>query len=132
MNQVKIKVGYNWWFHQGSLIQEESGFRLHDSDPVKAHNNCHMKTCHHFIRGKLYKCGVVALLPEFGEQYSLLLSDDERTLMTNYQPLSLDDDDETKINFVKMLPNPILQCKFCPEVYHGDQIFAFEKRELQR
>lgn len=130
-NQVKIKVEHNWWFHQGSLIPSENGFRLHESDPIKAHTNCHMKTCHHFIQGKLYKCGVVALLPEFGKQHNLLLSDHDRNLMENYRPLHIDDDIGTRINFLQQLSDPIPQCKFCPEVYHGEKIFAIEKRNLK-
>ena len=130
-NQVKIKVEHNWWFHQGALTQLETGFKLHESDPTKAHNNCHMKTCHHFIRGKLYKCGVVALLPEFDKQHNLLLSDHDRNLIENYRPLQIDDDADTKLSFVKKLSDPIPQCKFCPEVYHGEQIFAIEKRDLK-
>ena len=90
-----------------------------------------MKTCHHFIRGKLYKCGVVALLPEFDKQHSLLLPDHDRNILENYQPLQIDDDTDTKLSFVKKLSDPISQCKFCPEVYHGEQIFAIEKRDLK-
>lgn len=130
-NQVRIKVEHNWWFHQGSLIQEQSGFRLHRSDPIKAHTECHMKTCHHFIKGELYKCGVVALLPEFDKQHSLLLSDDDRKLMQEYRPLRVDDDLATKSYFIQKLPDAIPQCQFCPEVYHGDRIFAIEKRDLK-
>jgi hypothetical protein len=130
-NQVNIKVEYNWWFHQGALIPFENGFKLHESDAVKAHNNCNMKTCHHFIRGKLYKCGVVALLPEFSQQHNLLLSESDQDLMENYQPLQIDDDIDTKKRFVAKLSDPIPQCKFCPEVYHGDQIFAIEKRDVK-
>lgn len=130
-NGVTIKVEYNWWFHQGSLIAQENGFTLHQSDPEKAHSNCHMSTCHHFIKGKLYKCGVVALLPEFAEQYNVHLSDSDRDLMLGYQPLTIDHSYESKELFIKNLPNVIDQCKFCPEVYHGDQIFALEKKELK-
>jgi len=130
-NGVQIDIWHNWWFHQGALITSETGFKLHESDPVKAHNNCHMKTCHHFIRGKLYKCGVVALLPEFDKQHSLLLPDHDRNILENYQPLQIDDDTDTKLSFIKKLSDPIPQCKFCPEVYHGEQIFAIEKRDLK-
>jgi hypothetical protein len=35
--------------------------------------------------------------------------------------------DKVKNDFIKNLKNPIPQCKFCPEEYHGDQIFALEK-----
>lgn len=126
-NGVNVKLEFNWWFHQGSLIPINNGFTLHNSDPEKAHKNCHMKTCHHFIKGKLYKCGVVALLPEFDSQHKLFLSAEDENLMSNYIPLNYDDSVEVKRNFIKNLKNPIPQCKFCPEVYIGDQIFAIKK-----
>lgn len=129
-NGVSIKVEYNWWFHQGSLIKNADGFTLHSSDPEKAHNNCHMKNCHHFIRGKLYKCGVVALLPEFASQHKLMLSESDSELMYSYSPLGLTDTVERKIEFIKNIENPISQCKFCPEVYNGDRIFSIKKKDI--
>jgi|688.fasta_scaffold229977_2 organic radical activating enzyme len=132
-NGVVIKVEYNWWFHQGSIIQdlETKRFSLHNSDVEKAHANCSMKTCHTFIHGKLYKCGVVGLLPEFAEQYPFDLSDQDRQLMQGYSALTVNADIESKKEFFKDLPNAISQCKFCPESYNGKQIFALEKRELK-
>ena len=103
---------------------------LHNSDPVKAHEICHMKTCHHFVSGKLYKCGVVAVLPDFDRQHQLALSDADRALMTGYIPLEIIASDTDKLNFVDNLTNPIDQCKFCPESYNGVQIFAEEKKNL--
>lgn len=126
-NRVRIKVEYNWWFHQGALIAQDGTFALHQSDVEIAHNNCHMKTCHHFIRGKLYKCGVVALLPEFSQQHKLDISQDDFDLMMSYKPLSVTDDHQRKQEFVNNIENSIPQCKFCPEVYNGQQIFALEK-----
>lgn len=129
-NGVKLKVEYNWWFHQGAIVQTETGKTLHNSDVEKAHAICHSKTCHHLMNGKLYKCGAVALFPEFDQQYNLELSNDDRTLMNSYLPLSVTDSNETKMTFLKNLENPIPQCKFCPEKYRGDQIFALEKKSV--
>ena len=126
-NNVKIQVEYNWWFHQGAIINTNAGQTLHNSDPIAAHNICHMKTCHHFIEGKLYKCGVVALLPEYDRQHPLTLSDSDRKLMLSYSPLEVSDSLDRKINFINTLPNYIEQCKFCPEKYNGKQIFAIKK-----
>jgi hypothetical protein len=131
-NGVSIKVEYNWWFHQGTIIQdlESQRFSLHNSSVDRAHANCSMKTCYTFIHGKLHKCGVVGLLPEFAEQYSFDLLEQDRLLMNNYSALTVDADIESKKEFIKELPNAIPQCKFCPETYNGKQIFALEKREL--
>jgi hypothetical protein len=129
-NGVRLKVEYNWWFHQGAIVNTETGKTLHNSDITKAHNICHSKTCHHLMNGKLYKCGAVALFPEFDKQHSLELSSEDRELMNSYRPLSVTDSREIKANFINNLKNSIPQCKFCPEEYHGDQIFALEKKML--
>jgi hypothetical protein len=128
---IRIKVEYNWWFHQGAIVNTDGVRTLHQSDPVKAHDICHMKTCHHFIRGELYKCGVVAVLPEFDQQNSLTLSAEDRRLMLSYRPLRIDDDITVKQQFISDLTRPIDQCRFCPEQYIGDQIFAQQKRDLK-
>jgi organic radical activating enzyme len=130
VNNISILVEYNWWFHQGSLIPlpDTPGFTLYNSDVKKAHDNCSMKYCHTFHHGELYKCGVVALLPEFGEQHTIKLEPEDATLMHGYRPLQATDDMETKEKFINNLPNSIDQCKFCPEAYLGNQIWAEEKK----
>jgi len=129
-NGVRVKVEYNWWFHQGALVPQpgDMKFTLHQSDPEKAHAICHSKTCHHFMAGRLYKCGEVALFPEFDRQYPMQLSEQDRALMNAYRSLSIDDSTEFKQQFVNNLPNSIDQCRFCPEHYNGDQIWAEEKK----
>jgi hypothetical protein len=103
-------------------------FTLHQSDVEKAHDICHSKTCHHFMNGKLYKCGAVALFPEFSKQHEVVLSPEDQQLMLSYRPLEVADSFQTKKDFVKNLSNAIPQCRFCPEVYHGKQIYSEEKR----
>jgi len=128
---VCIKIEYNWWFHQGAIVKQDNTLTLHQSDVVKAHDICHMKTCHHFIRGELYKCGVAAVLPEFDQQHPLILSTEDRELMLSYRPLKITDSDTVKQQFVNSLDQPIDQCRFCPEVYHGNQISAQLKKDLK-
>lgn len=124
-NQVSLRIEYNWWFHQGAIIHDADGkMTLHQSDPNKAHDICHMKSCHHFIKGKLYKCGVVAVLPEFDQQHPLTLSPQDRDLMLAYQPLEITSSLVEKHNFINSLSKTIPQCRFCPENYDGQQIFA--------
>ena len=67
-----------------------------------------MKNCHHFIRGELYKCGVVAVLPEFDQQNSLTLDEEDRQLMHNYHPLNISQSFESKKQFVSDLQNLLL------------------------
>jgi len=127
-NGVRVRVEYNWWFHQGAIVKQDNALTLHNSDPAKAHNVCHMKTCHHFVHGKLYKCGVVAVLPEFDQQHKLQLNTEDSALLNSYRPLTITDNN--KAEFIAALSDPVPQCKFCPEVYNGDQIYAKQKKEL--
>ena len=128
VNGISTRIEYNWWFHQGTIIDQLGVKRLHNSDPEMAHANCNMKNCHHWQDGKLYKCGVVALLPEFDKQHQLVLSNSDRELMQSYQPLAVDSDN--KDQFFDNLDNSIPQCKFCPQQYNGDQIYAEYKKDL--
>lgn len=128
-NNVKIRVQYNWWFHQGAIIRNEIGkYTLHNSDPIKAHSICHSAECHHFQDGKLYKCGAAALFPDFDKQIGLDLTEKDRNLINNVDFISAEDDIEMQDKFIKNLSSPIPQCKFCPEVYNGEQIFAIKKK----
>ena len=130
-NNVEIIIEYNWWFHQGSIIKQDNTLSLHQSNPVKAHSICSMKTCHQFSHGKLYKCGVTATLAEFDQQHSLSLDSSDRELLQSYSPLTIAHSMEHKALFVKNLDQPIAQCRFCPEVYYGDMIHAEEKKNLK-
>jgi organic radical activating enzyme len=130
-NGVKIRIEYNWWFHQGAIVKQDDRLTLHQSNIEKAHEICHMKTCHHFVRGELYKCGVVAVLPEFDQQHPLTLDKEDRQLVYNYYPLKISDSTEFKQQFITELTKPIDQCRFCPEVYHGDQIWAHHKKDIK-
>ena len=129
-NGIQIVLRFAWWFHQGALIKDPNTmkFTLHQSDVTRAHDICHSKYCHHFMHGKLYKCGPVALFPEFDKQLTLNLSDQDRALMQNYQPLTIDDSHQHKQEFLNNLPDSIPQCRFCPEEYHGKQIYGEEKK----
>jgi organic radical activating enzyme len=129
-NGVKIIAEYNWWFHQGSIVVDNNQLSLHQSNVKKAHTICHMKTCHHFVRGKLYKCGVVAVLPEFEQQHKLNLSPADHKLLHSYKPLEITNSDQEVQTFVDNLKNPIDQCRFCPEQYNGNQIWSQLKNHV--
>ena len=109
--------------------QIQKVFVLHNSDPDLAHENCAFATfkSYHFIRGKLYKCAPVALMPEFDQQHKLHISDSDRTLLNSYQPLSVDNFETYNQEFFSQLDNPIAQCKFCPEKYTFQKIFPVTK-----
>jgi hypothetical protein len=89
---------------------------LHNNDPVEAHSACSFAKFknYHFIRGKLYKCGPMGVLPEFDQQLGLNISDADRELLLSYRPLSVDEIDARAENFFATLDDPLPQCKFCP------------------
>lgn len=132
-NGVSIIFRYAWWFHQGAIIKDlnTSRYTLHNSDVEKAHELCHAKYCHHMDKGKLYKCGPAALFKEFDKQFDLDLSESDRNLIDSTPYITVDDSYDKKTIFLENIKNPIPQCKFCPEVYNGQQIFSIEKKELQ-
>jgi hypothetical protein len=107
-------------FVQSNILELPNGrFGLYNSDPVKAHDNCAFARFknYHMIRGKIYKCGPAALMPEFDDQYQFDISDEDRLLMRGYKPLTIDEFDTRGAEFLGNIDNVIDQCKFCPESY---------------
>jgi organic radical activating enzyme len=104
-------------------------FSLYNSDPLVAHQNCGFVQfkSYHLIRGKLYKCGPVALMPEFDQQHQIHMSDQDRVLLNSYQSLSVDNFEKSHEEFFLNLDQPIAQCKFCPEKYKFQKIFPVTK-----
>jgi len=92
-------------------------FIVHDSDPIRSHQQCGFVKfkCYHFVRGKIYKCGPAALFPEFDEQNQFDISESDRQIMNSYRPLTLDNFELYKDDWVESLKHPIPQCKFCPD-----------------
>jgi len=117
-------------FYSAAINLTDQGiFSLHNSNPVAAHNICGFAQFknYHFIRGKLYKCGPVALFPEFDKQHKLDISIEDRMLLNSYQPLSVDNYPTLGENFISQLDQPLPQCKFCPVNQTTREIFAVKK-----
>jgi hypothetical protein len=102
---------------------------LHSSVPEDAHAICPIaqNKSYHFIRGKLYKCGPVALFPEFDEQHNFDISDSDRELINSYAPLSVGDFPAKGAEFLATIDNPIPQCKFCPTKNEFKKIISIRK-----
>jgi organic radical activating enzyme len=98
----------------------------YNSDPVRAHDICYFKTCHQINKGKLYKCPLVSVLPDFLDQFDIGMSDDDRSLAYSYQPLSAND--SNAVDFIDNLTQPIAQCKFCPSKYVKQKFVGTEKK----
>lgn len=129
-NDVEVKVSWENFFHQGALLHDlkSNRFRLHNSDKEKAHATCHSKFCHHMERGKLYKCGQVSLFPQFHQQFHLDLNQEELEIISAYQPATPDMELQEWKKWVQDLDQPMSQCRFCPESYQMNEIFAGPKK----
>lgn len=107
---------------------------VYDSDPALAHQRCAfaMYKSYHFIRGKLYKCAPVALLPEFVQQNKMFLTPDQEKLIHSYKPLTIENYDEYAEQFWSELDSPIPQCAMCPVEYNAKKIFPIRKGNHDR
>lgn len=130
-NGVAIPIWMQDEFETASLIPTPGGFGLHDTPIDQAHSACTFvnNKNYHFIRGALYKCGPVALLPEFDQQHPLLISDQDRELLNSYRPLRVENWDTDAQEFLQNLDNPIPQCKFCPAQKETKKITAVTKNK---
>jgi len=97
------------------LLDNHTLTMKYDSDPTQAHDICYFKSCHQINKGKLYKCPLVSVLPDFLDQFNVSMTDADKLLANSYKPLSANDEDICK--FVDTINDPIPQCKFCPSKY---------------
>jgi hypothetical protein len=133
-NGVVVNVYLKNEFGSSAIQLAQTGQRtLYNSNPVIAHSNCSFARfkAYHFIRGQLYKCGPVALLPEFDTQHPLLLTESDKELLNSYRPLTMDNFDSYHKEFFDNIDNPIPQCKFCPEQFNAKTIFPIRKGSKQ-
>jgi organic radical activating enzyme len=119
------RVGFN----SNRIQTEYTRFALYNNDINLAHQNCAFAQfkSYHYIRGKLYKCGPVALMPEFDQQHQFNISELDRILLNSYQALDPDNFAEYHKEFFAKLDNPIPQCKFCPTEFDGKIIHPLRK-----
>ena len=130
VNDVLVNVHLANSFYTASIQPTAAGrFTLHNSDPVIAHEKCGFAQykCYHFIKGKLYKCGPVALMPEFDEQFNLDISDQDRKLLHAYKPLTPESWSWKSQRWIDNLDKPIPQCKFCPQSFTSKIIYPVVK-----
>jgi organic radical activating enzyme len=118
-SQLTVKIHPAASFNNSTLIYEDSTqtLSLHKSDPLKAMEACYFKKCHHFIDGKLFKCGPVGILPDFVRQFDVQRDNEQEKLIQSYEPALPNWTNEKLNNFIYNLKNaiPIDQCSLCPE-----------------
>ena len=129
-NGVEVKLDWAQTFVSSAIktIDCQQMIMKYDSDPIEAHNNCYFKSCHQMNKGKLYKCPLVSVLPDFLDQFTVAISDADRTIAESYVPISGSDSDLTILNFVNNIDQPISQCKFCPSEYSRHNFVGTDKK----
>lgn len=115
-NGVEFRLDWNQSFLASAItITKQQTLKMKfDSDPVTAHEICPFKVCHQLNKGKLYKCPLVSVLPDFLDQFEVDMDDADRKLARSHVPITGSDNNDTISNFVNNLDQPIPQCKFCP------------------
>jgi len=121
VNKKYIHVWSNDMFVQNNIIQRPDGqFALYNSNPDLAHENCTFRRFknYHMIRGKIYKCGPVALMAEFDDQYGFDITDEERAVIhAPGRGLAVEEFEQRGQEFFENIDRVIPQCRFCPESY---------------
>jgi len=102
------------------------------SDANKAVNNCSCKHSHHFLNGRLYKCGITAVLPELFKQFDVVATEEKKSLLSTYQPAEWSWDKSLLDQFINNLSlgQSIPQCSLCPE-YHQPNFFAADTKKIK-
>ena len=131
-NNIRIQHRPAWSFNECSIKFDpyKNNLSLHNSDPEKSMAVCYFKTCHHFIQGKLYKCGPVGILPEFIKQFPVQATPRQQSLIESYQPADPNWDDKMLSVFVDNLKTAkaIDQCALCPETFTPQEFNAGTKK----
>jgi MoaA/NifB/PqqE/SkfB family radical SAM enzyme len=132
-NGMRVHVWeYNSFYKSAIQRNAQGRLNLWNNDPEEVHRYCGFVQykCYHFIKAKLYKCGPVALFPEFDQQHTLNISDQDRDLINSYLPLSVDQFEQRGQEFLDHIDDMIPQCKFCPtdKQLSGKKLFAVSKK----
>ena len=104
-------------FTDAAIVNKNGVLTVHNSDPELAFSSCAMRHSLTMLRGKLYKCPAVAVLPEFIKQFPVQMSDTQRELLNSYIPLSPDCSDSELTSFLGAKEQYIPQCSLCPNDY---------------
>lgn len=130
-NGVEVMLDWSQSFVPSviDLLDNHNLTMKYNSDPVQAHDICGFKTCHQMNKGKLYKCPLVSVLPDFLNQFDVSMSSDDKLLAQSYEPLT--SDNKSVSEFVNAINDPIPQCKFCPINYHTKHNFVGTEKKIK-
>lgn len=132
VNNVTVRLHPSWRFRESAVKLDlaTKTLSVHDSDPDTALALCNFKECHHFIAGKLYKCGPVGILPEFVKQFQVNVTEQQSALINSYQPAEHTWGQTQLEGFLDNLSNAkvIPQCALCPESLAPKKFAATTKK----
>ena len=134
-NGVEVHVWNNDMFGNTNVIERDNGgFGLYNSNPERAHDACSFRKWknYHWIRGKIYKCGPVALMPEFDQQHTFDISPEDREILNSYRGLGMDELESRGPEFFETIDNIIPQCKFCPETIEYRPVYFTNTKKSWR
>lgn len=134
-NGVEVHVWNNDMFGNTNVVERGNGrFGLYNSDPERAHDICSFRKWknYHWIRGKIYKCGPVALMPEFDQQHTFDISPEDREILNSYRGLGMDELESRGPEFFETIDNIIPQCKFCPETIEYRPVYFTNTKKSWR
>ena len=119
-NNIKVRITRAWQFSESALSYDAMANTVTlkaGSDVNKAISVCDSRHCHSFVNGKLYKCLMVSVMPEFIKQFKVIRTAEVDTLLDSYHPAEHSWGDESLAVFVNELNSakPIPQCTLCPE-----------------
>jgi hypothetical protein len=133
-NNISIDLSTADAFNNSTVIFDDQTqqLRLNRSDPEKAFSVCYSKKCHCFSRGKLYKCGPMAILPEFIDQFNVNITQEETKLIKDYKPAEISWHTTDIKDFVDELKSykSIPQCEFCPETLIPEK-FEYSTKKIK-
>lgn len=129
-NEVEVILDWSQSFVPSVVELVDQKLTLkYNSDSTQAHDICYFKTCHQLSKGKLYKCPLVSVLPDFLNQFDVSMADSDKELARSYKPASSTDTDF--VEFVDNINDPIPQCKFCPSSYASKYNFIGTDKKIK-
>jgi len=130
-NQIFVRYGLANTFSKIPIERYDDRVKLvYWSDPTAAISICGGKESHHFLNGKLYKCNVSAILPNFIKQFDVAMTDQQKELIESYEPAEITWNNDKLTEFVEGLRQTrcIEQCRLCPDVLDAKEFQAGIKK----
>lgn len=125
-NGVEIILDWTQTFVSSVIENVDDTLRMNfNSDMHEAHDICGFKNCHQINKGKLYKCPLISVLPDFLDQFTVEMTDADRKLAYSYNPMTAESNIE---EFIRDIDKPIPQCKFCPSKYSTFDFVGTDKK----